>query len=421
MGCESCGSGEGKPRGCQSNGTCGTDGCNKLNTFDWLTSYDIKDNDGFDLVEVSFKSGNHKYFYHKPQRVPAQTGDMVTVDAGTGYNVGRITLSGELVRLQMKKKKVSPDNKFYRVIRPANERDIESLQHARDLEKRTMVRARAIARSLGLDMKISDVEYQADMKKAIFYFIANGRVDFRELIKQYAREFHIKVEMRQIGSRQESALVGGIGSCGRELCCSTWLTNFSSVTTSAARYQNLALNQSKLTGQCGRLKCCLNYELDMYIESLNKYPTHARYLKTKQGRAELIKTDIFKKEMYYGFKDKTGRYHILTLDPISVSNIYEANRKNEFPDEFVEKKQRYKELVTEEEEHQFEKDLTGVIELPDEKSSSRKSRGKKRKGSRRKGNPKSNDSNRNKGNRSRSGSRNNKDGQGNKGGSSPNN
>lgn len=384
MGCESCGSGDGTPRGCQSNGTCGTDGCNKLNTFDWLTSYDIKDNDGFDLVEVSFKSGNHKYFYHKPQRVPAQTGDMVTVDAGIGYNVGRITLSGELVRLQMKKKKVSTDNKFYRVIRPANERDLESLRHARDLEKRTMVRARAIARSLGLDMKISDVEYQADMKKAIFYFIANGRVDFRELIKQYAREFHIKVEMRQIGSRQESALVGGIGSCGRELCCSTWLTNFSSVTTSAARYQNLALNQSKLTGQCGRLKCCLNYELDMYIESLKKYPTHARYLKSTHGKAELIKTDIFKKVMYYGYKEPSGRYNILTLDPVAVAEIYEANKRNEFPDKFVEK-QQLKGLAIEEEEHQFESDLTGIIDLPDEKFQKSKSRRNNKRGTKNKG------------------------------------
>lgn len=385
MGCESCGSGGSSPKGCQNNGTCGTDGCNKLNTFDWLASYDISDNDGFDLVEVSFKSGNHKYFYHKPQRVPAQTGDMVTVDAGVGFNVGRITLSGELVRLQMKKKKVSPDNKFYRVIRPASERDLESLNHARELEKRTMVRARAIARSLDLDMKISDVEYQADMKKAIFYFIANGRVDFRELIKQYAREFHVKVEMRQIGSRQESALVGGIGSCGRELCCSTWLTNFSSVTTSAARYQNLALNQSKLTGQCGRLKCCLNYELDMYIESLNKYPSKARYLHTKQGKAELIKIDIFKKVMYYGYKDQNGRYNVITLDPITVQEILEANKRKEFPEEFIEKK-FHKEMVGEVEEHQFEKDLTGVIELPDEKPRRKKSRGSfKRGGSKRSG------------------------------------
>ncbi|MBY5956825.1 hypothetical protein KUV50_01670 [Membranicola marinus] len=401
MGCESCGSGGGTPKGCQSNGTCGTDGCNKLNTFDWLTTYDISDNDGFDLVEVSFKKGNHKYFYHKPQRVPAQTGDMVTVDAGTGYNVGRISLSGELVRLQMKKKKVSPDNKFYRVIRPATERDLESLKHARELEKRTMVRARAIARSLDLDMKISDVEYQADMKKAIFYFIANGRVDFRELIKQYAREFHIKVEMRQIGSRQESALVGGIGSCGRELCCSTWLTNFSSVTTSAARYQNLALNQSKLTGQCGRLKCCLNYELDMYIESLKKYPTKARYLKTKQGKADLIKTDIFKKVMYYGYKDKNGRYNVIMLDPITVQSIYEANKRKEYPDEFEEKKY-FKETTVEEPEHQFEKDLTGVIELPDEKPRKRRSRGN-RKGSKPKGRRSKSKRNRNSGPKNKGG------------------
>lgn len=385
MGCESCGSGGGQPKGCQNNGTCGTDGCNKLNTFDWLSSYDISDDDGFDLVEVSFKNGNHKYFYHKPAQVSAVTGDMVTVDAGNGYNVGRITLSGELVRLQMKKKKISPKNKFYRIIRPSTDRDMESLRRAREMEKRTMVRARAIARSLGLDMKISDVEYQADMKKAIFYFIANGRVDFRELIKEYAREFRIKVEMRQIGSRQESALVGGIGSCGRELCCSTWLTNFSSVSTTAARYQNLALNQSKLTGQCGRLKCCLNYELDMYIEALKKYPSKARYLKTKTGKAEFIKTDIFKKVMYYGYKASSGLFQVIMMDPVRVQEIYEANKKGEIPDDFGEKS-----LDTfssgEEEELEFEEDLTGIIELPPEvKQPSRKrrrSKGRKSRGRR---------------------------------------
>ncbi|GAA5221133.1 PSP1 domain-containing protein [Membranihabitans marinus] len=366
MGCESCGSGDGKPKGCKSNGDCSTGGCNKLNTFDWLKTYDITDVDGYNVMEVSFKAGSHKYFYTKPDHLDVGTGDMVVVDTGNGYDVGQISLSGELVRLQLKKKNISQKNSFNKIVRLATEKDISSIDKARDVEKNTLVRARAIARSLNLDMKISDIEYQADLKKATFYFIANGRVDFRELIKQYAREFHIKIEMRQIGSRQESALVGGIGSCGRELCCSTWLTNFSSVTTSAARYQNLALNQSKLTGQCGRLKCCLNYELDTYIEALKDYPSKARFLKTKMGKAELIKTDIFKRIMYYSLVDKMGKTTILSLSPETAKKINAANKKGEFPDKFDEIK--IENISTEEDEEvEFEENLTGIIELPDEK------------------------------------------------------
>lgn len=373
MGCESCGRGEGTPKGCKNNGNCSTGGCNKLNTFDWLNTYDISDYDEYNVMEVSFKKGNHKYFYTKPKHLEVGTGDMVVVDTGNGYDVGQISLSGELVKLQLKKKNISTKNAFNKILRLASERDIQSIDKAREVEKNTLVRARAIARSLNLDMKISDIEYQADLKKATFYFIANGRVDFRELIKQYAREFHIKIEMRQIGSRQESALVGGIGSCGRELCCSTWLTNFSSVTTSAARYQNLALNQSKLTGQCGRLKCCLNYELDTYIEALKEYPSKARYLKTKVGKAELIKTDIFKRIMYYSFTDDQGKTKILNLAPETAKKIYQANQKGEFPHHFEEIKMEVLD-VNGESEVEFEENLTGIIELPDDKKKKRNSR-----------------------------------------------
>ncbi|WP_236979031.1 PSP1 domain-containing protein [Membranihabitans maritimus] len=403
MGCESCGSGGGKPAGCKSNGNCSTGGCNKLNTFDWLTTYDINDIDEFNIVEVSFKKGTHKYFYRKPERLDVSTGDMVTVDTGNGFDVGQISLSGELVKLQLKKKNISLQNSFNRIIRTATDKDLTSNDRAREVEKRTLVRARAIARSLDLDMKISDIEYQADLKKATFYFIANGRVDFRELIKQYAREFHIKVEMRQIGSRQESALVGGIGSCGRELCCSTWLTNFSSVTTSAARYQNLALNQSKLTGQCGRLKCCLNYELDMYIEALREYPSKAKYIKTKIGSAELVKTDIFKRTMYYSFTDKMGKTTILALDPQTVKKILQANRNNELPDQFEEK--QFVDFSEQNIEVGFEENLTGIIELPEEKKQKKKRRGnrsnKRNKGPRKNQRNKNNRSNNGKGKQSK--------------------
>ena len=241
---------------------------------------DISDSELYDIVEVSFKNGSRKSFYQNPPYVRAIIGDTVVVESASGYDVGRISLTGELVRLQMKKKKVSETTIFPKLIRLANNRDLEKLEDARALERDTMIRARAIARSLNLDMKLGDVEYQGDRRKATFYYTADGRVDFRELIRHYAKEFRVKIEMRQIGARQESSRIGGLGSCGRELCCSTWLTNFKSVTTGAARYQNLAINQSKLSGQCGRLKCCLNYELDTYMDALQDFPVKHERLYT---------------------------------------------------------------------------------------------------------------------------------------------
>lgn len=332
MGCASCATGgcstDGKVAGCGSKtGSCS---CNRLNTYDWLSDIDLPSVDAFDVVEVSFKDGSRKGFYHNPAGTRAATGDMVVVESGNSFDVGRITLSGELVKLQLKKKKVKPKTIFPRVIRRANERDLERLAEARAAEPETMVKARVIARQLGLDMKVGDVEYQGDKRKATFYYTADGRVDFRELIKQYAREFRVKIEMRQIGARQESARIGGLGSCGRELCCSTWLSDFKSVSTAAARYQNLAINQAKLSGQCGRLKCCLNFELDTYMDALEGFPDRADRLETEAGTAVLIKTDIFKRTMYYIYKKEGfGKTYALSVE--RVKEIQALNRKGQKP------------------------------------------------------------------------------------------
>ena len=245
----------GVPQGCGNKGHCTSGSCNKKNTYDWLAALDIHDPMEYRMVEISFKKGNHKKFYINPEHTDAITGDMVVVESSNGYDIGRICLSGELVRLQMKKKKKDEEGIIHKVVRIANNRDLEKLEEARNLEKKALVRSRAIVRTLDIDMKVGDVEYQGDKRKATFYYTADGRVDFRELVRLFAKEFRVKIEMKQIGSRQESSLIGGIGTCGRELCCSTWKSNFETVTTTAARYQNLAINQTKLTGQCGRLKC----------------------------------------------------------------------------------------------------------------------------------------------------------------------
>lgn len=363
MSCGSCGNTDGlTPKGCNNNGGCTTGSCNRLNTYDWLSARtDLEDFSGYEFVEVSFKHGARKEFYQMPPDMFADTGEMVVVDNGGGYDVGRISLSGQLVALQMKKRRVNRDRIVNPVVRRASHRDIERLEEARALEKKTLVRARAIARMLDLDMKIGDVEYQGDKRKATFYFTANGRVDFRELIRHYAKEFRVKIEMRQIGSRQESSRIGGIGSCGRELCCSTWLTSFKSVSTKAARYQNLAINQSKLSGQCGRLKCCLNYELDLYTEALDQFPMKAEFLKSGKGNANLVKIDIFKKYMYYTLEDSRGRISMLTLTPERAAEIYTLNRKGVIPEEIedsVKSTESIEPIVD------FE-DVTGGVELKD--------------------------------------------------------
>jgi len=370
MGCATCSSSkDGAPSGCGNNGHCQTGGCNKMNTFDWLSNLDIYDPTEYNLVEVSFKKGARKDFF-KITNGRYDTGDTIIVDAGSGgYNVGNISLSGELVRLQIKKKKIPKDRIFNRVIRSANPRDIEKLNEARLEEKSILTKARVIARTLDLDMKVGDVEFQGDKKKITFYYTAEGRIDFRELVRNYAKEFRVKIEMRQIGSRQESARIGGIGSCGRELCCSTWLSDFRSVSTAAARYQNIAINQTKLSGQCGRLKCCLNYELDTYMTALATFPKRVDFLKTEKGDAHLIKTDIFKGIMYYGYSNTKVRGPMVPLPKERVALIKEMNRNGEKPDELLEP-HKYEEEVK---ELEFA-DVTGQIELPVEK----RRRGKKR-------------------------------------------
>ncbi len=298
------------------------------------------------------------------------TGDLVIVDTGSGgYDIGRVSLMGDLVKIQMKKKNFTEDRITYEIIRKANQRDIDKMMEGRNIEKPALVKARVISRTLGLDMKIGDVEYQADLKKATFFYTSDGWVDFRELVKQYAKEFKVKIEMRQIGARQESARIGGIGACGRELCCSTWLTDFKSVNTTAARYQNIAINQSKLSGQCGRLKCCLNYELDLYIDELEKYPSNVEVLKAKNGRATLVKIDIFKEVLYYQYEPERGRSIVMPLNPDEVRRIKSMNERGEYPDD----------IVASESENQIDKvveqgysDVTGAVELPNEKRKKRK-------------------------------------------------
>lgn len=378
-GCTVCTTSDGSPAGCGSKGNCATGGCNRLNTFDWLSNLDIFDTDPFDIVEVSFKNGARKDFYRLPEHLRTATGDWVAVETGNGYDIGKISLSGDLVRLQMKKKRASESEVAHNVIRQANERDLERLDEARAQELQMMVRARAIARTLGLDMKVGDVECQGDKRKATFYYTADGRVDFRELIRHYAKEFRIKIEMRQIGARQESARIGGVGSCGRELCCSTWLSDFKSVSTAAARYQNLAINQAKLSGQCGRLKCCLNYELDTYLEALEAFPERAEKLRTKNGNAVLIKTDVFKKMMYYVIEGERGKVYPMPVDKVvEIQGDIKAGKTVDFT------KIRAEMVFQDEEEDllDFGGDVAGAIELPEEQKQRKKKRGGRRKGRR---------------------------------------
>lgn len=377
MGCTSCASGKnGNPTGCGDKGHCATGGCNRLNTYDWIAMLDIYDPSGFDVVEVSFKQGARKDFFRIPPHIQPQHGEYLVVDVGNGFDIGRLSLSGELVRIQMKKKNYHEDKVVNKVIRIANERDLERLNEARDLEKPALVKSRAIARTLGLEMKVGDVEYRGDKRKATFYYTADGRVDFRELVRNYAREFRIKIEMRQIGARQESGRIGGIGSCGRELCCSTWLTDFKSVTTSAARYQNLSINQAKLSGQCGRLKCCLNYELDTYLDALRDFPDHADMLITERGKAVLIKTDIFKKLMYYAFETDRGRSNVNAVPVSRVMEILKLNARGEHPEVLL-----IPDMIdpeTGDGSGSDYEDVTGFIELPPEKKKRRRGKNRKR-------------------------------------------
>jgi cell fate regulator YaaT (PSP1 superfamily) len=330
MSCTSCSTG--KPGGCKSNGGCSTGGCNRLNVHDWLANLPFSDPESdCRILEITFNNGSRKEFYRNNTLQTFTKGDMVAVEGVSGFDVGMVNISGELVRLQMKKKGVKEDNpEIKKIMRRANEMDLQKWRETKEREKPTQVRARAIIIQLNLDMKLIEVEFQADGRKATFYYTAEDRVDFRELIKIYASEFKIKVEMKQIGIRQEAAKIGGIGSCGRELCCSSWLSDFKSVTTTIARYQNLTINQTKLSGQCGRLKCCLNYELDTYLDALQHFPNNAETLELSRGTAQLIKKDIFKNLMWYILPGSNQQYPV----PIErVKEIRLMNVKGQRPDE----------------------------------------------------------------------------------------
>ncbi len=325
MGCNSCSSGmcgvKSTPKGCQNNGTCGTGGCNMMNSFDWLSDMKLPDSLRFDMVELRFKGGR-KEFFRNINMLELYTGDLVVVEMQTGYHIGAVSLQGELVRLQMQRKKVPLDGEHKCILRKPTEKDLAIREQATNREMTTLYRTREIIKSLDLNMKLSDVEFQADDTKATFFYSAEGRVDFRELIKLLAAEFRIRVEMRQISLRQEAGRVGGIGACGRELCCSTWLTDFKNVTTAAARYQNLSLNPAKLSGQCGRLKCCLNYELETYLDALVDIPKVEQPLITVKGKATLQKVDIFKKILWFAYNQEST-WHPLTTQRVTA--ILEAN------------------------------------------------------------------------------------------------
>jgi len=331
MSCSSCGTGG--TTGCQNNGHCSSGGCNKLNVFDWLSNMDIPALHRFDVVEVRFKNGR-KDFFRNDKKLDIVTGDPVVVDVPGGHHVGYVSLQGELVRLQMSKKGIKDDEEVKEVYRKASGRDMERWEEAKNRESSVLYRTREIVQEQKIGMKLTDVEFQADGTKATFYYSAEDRVDFRELIKMMATEFRIRIEMRQISLREEAGRIGGVGVCGRELCCSTWLSDFKTVSTQAARYQNLSLNPAKLSGQCGRLKCCLNYELDTYMEALKDIPELEK-LQTERGEARLQKTDIFRKIMWFGYEDDNNWY---SLDVKRVKEVLELNKKGKKPATLVDDK-----------------------------------------------------------------------------------
>lgn len=325
MACNSCATEKsGLPKGCKNNGTCGTDSCNKLTVFDWLGNMSLPAGEKpFDYVEVRYKNGR-KLYYKNTENLTLSIGDIVATQAQSGHDIGMITLTGELVRVQMKRKNIEIDGEeVLKVYRKATQKDIDVWHRSRDKEEDMKVKARQFAIDLKLQMKISDIEYQGDGSKATFYYTAEERVDFRELIKVFAREFRTRIEMKQVGFRQEASRLGGIGSCGRELCCSTWLTDFRSVSTSAARYQQLSLNPQKLAGQCGKLKCCLNYELDAYMDALKEFPKTDVKLITEKGIAVCQKIDIFQGYMWFTYEGEWTNWHKITT--VQANEIIELN------------------------------------------------------------------------------------------------
>jgi cell fate regulator YaaT (PSP1 superfamily) len=353
MGCGSCSTGGGcAPSGCKSNGSCVTGGCGKMEVYDWLSNLDTPTNyKPFPVIEVKFK-GARKEFFLNVDNIYLEIGELIAVEGPTGgYDIGHVSLTGELVRIQMKRRKTPIDQVTRKVYRKASEADVEKWKLAKGLEWETMHKARTLALDLRLSMKISDVDYQGDKTKATFFYTAEGRVDFRELIKKMAETFRIRIEMRQIGMRQEAGRLGGIGSCGRELCCSTWLTNFKTVSTAAARYQNLSLNTLKLAGQCGKLKCCLNYELDTYLDALKDIPDRIESLQTEIGVARHQKTDIFKKVMWFAYPN-TEDWIPLKVD--RVKEIMAMNKKGQKPVNLKEEAIELKPSAVVEKVHDYE-------------------------------------------------------------------
>ncbi|MCB9244841.1 MAG: hypothetical protein H6606_00295 [Flavobacteriales bacterium] len=337
MGCGNCGSSaghDGKPAGCKSNGGCSTGGCNKLNTYDWFRHMAVpEDFRPFNIVEVRFK-GSRKEFYRNEEGLTLFNGDPVVVESDFGHDLGHVALSGELVRLQLKKRGISENaNDIRKIYRIAGDSDLSKYEEFKQKEPATLERARTIALDMRLQMKISDIEFQGDGRKVIFFYTAEDRVDFRELIRRYAAEFKTRIEMRQVGYREEASRLGGIGSCGRELCCSTWLTDFKVVSMGAAKTQNLSINMLKLSGQCGRLKCCLNFELETYLDALKEFPKGDRVmLKTERGRAFLQKTDILQRLLWFNY-EKSSDWTAISLD--RVNEILAMNAKGEMPESLV--------------------------------------------------------------------------------------
>ena len=353
MGCSSCSTSKGGvPKGCKSNGNCATGTCSsgtKLAVFDWLSNMTLPTGEApFNIYEVRFKNGR-KHFYRNLEKLSISIGDLVAVEGTSGHDVGVVSLAGELVKVQMRKRKIELDSDTVKKIyRKASQKDIDVWQTSREREQETQRKGREIISKLGLKMKLSDVEYQGDGTKATFYYTADDRVDFRQLIRDLASAFSIRVEMKQVGMRQEAARLGGVGSCGRELCCSTWLTDFRKVNTASARYQQLSLNPLKLAGQCGKLKCCLNFELDSYLDALKKFPEQDLVLKTEKGEAVFVKMDIFKQLLWYTYKEESYKWYKLSLD--QVQEIIELNETDELGSALEE----YESEVLEEPKQNFE-------------------------------------------------------------------
>ncbi len=304
-----------------------------MNTYDWLADIPGNANE-CELVEVQFKNTRKGYFRNS-NRIPLEKGDIVAVEATPGHDIGTVTLTGRLVPLQIRKANLKPDTEFKRIYRKAKPTDMDKYKEAKAREHDTMIRSRQIAKELKLDMKIGDVEYQGDGNKAIFYYIAEGRVDFRQLIKVLAEVFRVRIEMKQIGARQEAGRIGGIGPCGRELCCATWMTSFVSVATTAARYQDIALNPQKLAGQCAKLKCCLNYEVDTYVEAQKRLPSKEITLETKDATYYCFKTDILSNQVTYS-TDKSVLANAVTISGRRAFQIINMNKRGEKPESLLE-------------------------------------------------------------------------------------